>query len=674
VACTPEQFGLTEDRRPDCPPESEIGDVQFDTPLIGTLTGKVYFGTPTPTAKLRNFVSVEDPRLRVKLIGDVVVDPRTGQIKNVFADSPQVPFTSFRFEYKGGPRAVLSSPSKCGSYTAVATMTPWSAPGAPQAPSAASAVNDCGNETLFTPSLGIAATNTAAGADTAVTVTITRPDRQARLLRSTVSLPPGLAGRLGAVPQCPLDQARRAACAESTRVGSAKVVVGNGEAPLTLPGRVYLTNGFGGGIAGLAIVVPAKVGPIDLGTVVTLAKLMIRPGDVGIDVQTEDLPQLVDGVPTPYRTIALTIDRRGFMLNPTSCGPLTARGTFARAGGGKDASATAPYKVTGCDRQPYAPRFTATLGERGQTKAGSHVRLDTVITLAAGEANTAKAVVTLPRGLGADPQGLARACPEERLLAGGCPASAKVGTVTAESALLPFPLSGDILIVQPKSGVLPELSLELPLGIRLRATVGVASGRLQTIFPTVPDVPLGRLRVTLLGGEQGVLVAGVDLCRVATPVFGTTFTSHGGATRSSRSAATVPCARRLNASAKLTGARKGRPALTLKASASGVALRELRVTLPARLRAAGAKALRGAVRVGADGRRVKAATVRAVKGALIVRGLPKGGVHVMTLSIRRGGLRPRGKLEPGTRLTFKVAGKPVSGKALRAKAKTKARR
>ena len=104
TACTPEQFGLTEDRAPQCPASSEIGDVRFDTPLIGSLSGKVYFGTPTPTAKLRNFVSVEDPRLRVKLIGDVTVDPQTGQITNVFNDAPQVPFTEFFFRYKGGPQ------------------------------------------------------------------------------------------------------------------------------------------------------------------------------------------------------------------------------------------------------------------------------------------------------------------------------------------------------------------------------------------------------------------------------------------------------------------------------------------------------------------------------------------------------------------------------------------
>jgi len=110
TACTDDQFGVKEDR-----PSSEIDDVQFATPLIGTLTvvaacprraedgvqailvGKVYLGTPTPAAKLRNFVSVEDPRLRVKLIGTSSWTRQTGQVTNVFPDSPQVLFTEFRF-------------------------------------------------------------------------------------------------------------------------------------------------------------------------------------------------------------------------------------------------------------------------------------------------------------------------------------------------------------------------------------------------------------------------------------------------------------------------------------------------------------------------------------------------------------------------------------------------
>jgi hypothetical protein len=586
TACTPEQFGLTEDRAPQCPASSEIGDVRFDTPLIGTLTGKVYFGTPTPTAKLRNFVSVEDPRLRVKLIGDVVVDPTTGQVTNVFADSPQVPFTEFFFRYKGGPRAVLTSPPACGRYTATATMTPFSG-GAAASPTDFGDVVNC-PPTTFTPTLGLSSTNTAAGADTALTVHIERPDRQARLLRSTVSLPPGLAGRLGSVPACPVDQARAAACGEESRVGSARVVVGNGSEPLGLDARVYLTSAYGGGVAGLAIVVPAKVGPIDLGTVVTLAKLKLRP-DAGIDVETEDLPQIVDGIPTPYRTIDLTIDRPGFMVNPTSCAALPAHGAFTGAGG-EQAGADATYQATGCDKQPYAPKLAATIGAAGQTGEGAHPPLTTVVTQAPGEANSRHVEVTLPAGLGADPQALGRACPQEQLDANACPSSAVVGSVRADTPLLPAPLQGPVLIVKPKGGLLPELALDLhgPISLRLRATVGFGpGGRLKTIFDGIPDVPLSRLALTFTGGKSGIVTAGKNLCGTSALKLDASFESHGGAKRSSTVSAKVPCtagsATGLRATATLTGVKRLRPALRLKVSAPS-RIRELLVTLPKQLR------------------------------------------------------------------------------------------
>jgi hypothetical protein len=671
--CTEAQFGLKEDRAPACPASSEIGDVEFVTPLIGTLTGKVYFGTPTPTAKLRNFVSVEDPRLRVKLIGDVTADPVTGQVKNVFPDSPQVPFTEFRFHYKGGPNAVLSSPSTCGTYTAVATMTPFSG-GAAAAPSATFDTIDC-PPFAFTPTLGVASSTTAAGADTALTVSIDRPDRQARLLRSTISLPPGLAGRLGAVPACAVAQARAAACSESSRVGSAQVVVGNGSAPLTLGARVYLTPGFDGSVAGLAIVVPAKVGPIDLGTVVTMAKLRLRPNDAGIDVETEDLPQIVDGIPTPYRSIRLTIDRPGFMLNPTSCAAQTVHGAFTAAGG-EQATADTSYQATSCNRLPYAPKLAATIGTAGQTAKGVKPQLTTVVTQGAGEANSRHVEVTLPDGLGANPAGLARACPVEQLDANACPPSAVVGSVRADTPLLPAPLQGPVLIVKPKGGVLPELSLELrgPINLRLRATVGFGPhGRLKTIFDGIPDVPLSRLALTLSGGKDGILTSGRDLCGASAPTFDALFRSHGGAERTSTVNAKVPCgaasSNRLRATATLTGVKHKQPALRLKVTAPAK-LRQLKVTLPKQLR--GRAALTRVSKLPAGGKSVRKPSFR-LKGRTLTIKLPKAGTRTPDLRLRAGALRIAGKLRVGQRVTFTITAIKLNGKKVSAKVTTRAR-
>jgi hypothetical protein len=668
TACNDDDFGLNSDSAPRCADSSKIGDVTFDTPIIGTLHGSIYLGTPAAGAQLRNFVSVEDPRLRVKLLANITADPQTGQITAEFPSTPQVPFTSFRLHYQGGARAVFSSPSACGTSTAQATVTPYS--GAPSAAATDSFDTvDCAHG--FAPSLSVSSSTTAAGSDTAVTVRMDRPDRQANLLRSKVSLPPGLVGRLASVPQCPVATARAAGCGEDSRVGSAQIVVGNGAEPLALDARVYLTQGFDGSLAGLAIVPPSKVGPFDVGTAVTLAKLSLRGADAGIDVETEDLPQLLGGIPTPYRTVALTIDRAGFMSNPTSCAVLPAHGVFTGAGG-EQAAADTTYQATGCDSQPYAPQFAATLGAPGATAKRAHVPLTTTITQKQGEANSERVTVTLPGGIGADAAALKRACPQANLAAGTCPASAKVGRISATSTLLPFPLTGDVLMVRPASGTLPELSLELPLGLRLRATVALTQGHLQTVFPAVPDVPLTQLKVSFDGGRNGVLVTSKDLCRT-TSTFGAAFVSHGGAKRTARVAPTLPCGRRMSVSASLAGIKSARPTVRLTVASAVAKLREVRVALPRQLRAAPSATLKRTVRVLAGGKRVTRPSVKMSGGKLVIGGLPKGGTRTVVLSLRSGALRKRSPVKAGSHLTLKVEGRPMTGKLLQASARATAR-
>ena len=75
-----------------------MGRVEFVTPMFPgeTLTGKVYFGTPRPGVPLVNYISVEDPRLRLKLGGYATIDPDTTAITAHFTDQPQVPFTSLQ--------------------------------------------------------------------------------------------------------------------------------------------------------------------------------------------------------------------------------------------------------------------------------------------------------------------------------------------------------------------------------------------------------------------------------------------------------------------------------------------------------------------------------------------------------------------------------------------------
>ncbi|MBI5106050.1 MAG: hypothetical protein HZB46_13905, partial [Solirubrobacterales bacterium] len=523
--CTEEQFGAGRDAPPACPASSEIGRVRFETPLLAEpLTGKVYFGVPRPGQRLRNFVSVEDPRLRLKLIGDVTVDQRTGAILNVFEDAPQVPFTRFTFTYNGGPHATLTSPPTCGPRIARAPLTPWT--GQPTVtPEATFTTVDCAPP-AFTPSLAADVSDARAGAGTALSVRVTRPDRQLRLGGMSVSLPPGLTGRLGAVAMCPAADAREGRCPPAARVGSVALTVGTGEAPLPLSGDVFLTSGFDGALAGLAMVVSARVPALDLGTVAVLARLALRD-DGGIDVVTEGLPQAVEGIPVAYRSIELRIDREGFLQNATSCAAQAVRGTIT-AVDGTAVAAEAPYAATGCAELPFGPRMRASLGAPGEVAKGAHPPLAVTVEQDDGAAALRRAAVTLPAGLGIDLANLTTLCSDEQFAARACPPASRLGSVEADTALLPFPLSGPVHLLRPAAGAtLPGMGVDLGL-LRMRAGVALtADGRIQTIFEGLPDVPLRRLTLTVDGGRRGALRLSRDLCGRESHLAGA-FTSHAG--------------------------------------------------------------------------------------------------------------------------------------------------
>jgi hypothetical protein len=679
IPCTPEQFAKDVDAKPGCPDNTVMGTVEFRTPIFPgeVLGGKVYFGTPLPGKPLVNFISVEDPRLRVKLVGYATIDPDTTAITAHFEDQPQVPFESFKFTYidPGDGRATLTSPTVCTTYPVTAAMTPWGG-GATKAPTKTFDVNDC-PAPAFTPTISASVSNPTAGGDTGLSVHIERPDRQKRLEQLTVSLPAGLTGRLPAVPACKVADARSASCPDASQVGTAAVAVGTGKAPLNLPGKVYLTEGFENAIAGLAVVVDTKVPALDLGKVAVLQKLVLRP-DTGIDVVSEALPQKLQGIPTVYRSIDLTIDKPGFMRNATSCGAQQIHATFSSVGGEMTAASDAPYQATGCESLPFAPKIATKLGANGETGTNKHPPLQVTITQADGEAAQARTVVTLPENIGVDLKNLGGLCTDAQLQSSSCPANSKIGTVTADTPLLPQQLSGGVYLVTPDKPGLPGIALDLGL-VRLKGSVEI-KGRLTTTFASIPDVPLRKLTLNLTGGPKGSLTTTVDQC-TKKPVFDATFGSQSGKTLSVKSPAElVGClgvassSSGLRVTGALTGLRKKRPAFTLKAT-SPKALKELRITLPKQLKAS-SKALRTKGRLLMAGKRTKKGTLRVTSGRLSFK-TPKGkSTKSLSVSLPRGILKlGKGKtIKVGQKLTFTIRAVGTNGKAETVKLTLKTRK
>ena len=518
AACTAAQFS-----GPGCPAASQVGTVSFATPLLGTLPGKVYFGDG-----FKLYVVVDGGGVHVALPGDVHLDPATGQITTVFDGLPQVPFSSFALSFQGGPHAVLANPSACGSHTVSALLTPWSATGPKTATASFTIDGEC--TPALAPALAASAQSTAAGRPAgAVTLTISRPDGSQDFSRVTTQLPPGLAGSRKGVPTCPDANADAGTCPAASRVGSVSTLVGSGDAPVALAGTVFLTGPTDGGPAGLAIALPAQVGPVNLGTAVVRAGIALRP-DGGLDVRTRPLPRFLGGVPVSIRALTLTLDRPGFVLNASSCALQQVSATVEGVDGGT-ATATAPDQATDCAGLPFAPHLSATVGARGKTRRGAAAPLHVVVTVPGGQAATAQAEVALPPSLGLSLTGLGHACPGAAYAAGTCPATARIGSAIATTPLLPGELTSPVMFVTPQPGALPGLALDFtgPVTLPLFGQVALpaADRRIKNTFDGIPDVPLGRFDLRFTSASPLQLRS--DACHGKRQRVLATLTGHNGA-------------------------------------------------------------------------------------------------------------------------------------------------
>ena len=523
-ACTDAQFAASDRTTPaGCPAASQIGTVRFVSPLfLQTFEGPVYYGERTPTAFNRLFVDVPVPGVHLKLTGRVTLNASNGQVTTVFQDLPQLPFTSFNLTFQGGPRSVLVTPQACGTHTLTAELVPYARltdPTPPNAtPSAAftTSFNGAGAACAapFRPWFTTTPSNLRSGGRTQYTLKFGRPDRDRRIAGVTFRLTRGLIGdlALSGLTQCPLADAANAQCAASSRIGSATVEVGSGPAPVSVPGDVFLTAPrVDGDPAGLSVRVEARVGPVDLGTVLVPVRLQLRSNG-GLNA-TADIPQFEDGVPISPRLTSITIDRDGFMRNPTSCGHRRSSGVFGSVGGGS-VETHAAFDLSDCRALGFSPRFRIKVGARGKTHAGAHPPLTTVITQPNGQAGIARVRVLLPRALPSNSIGLAQACSQADFDAGRCSRRARIATATAVSPFVTRSLSGPVWIVKQERR-LPKLVVQLrgPLAIDFSGQIKIGSrNKITTIFPTVPDLPVSRFVLRFHAGRFGIVAANTNLC------------------------------------------------------------------------------------------------------------------------------------------------------------------
>ncbi len=571
-ACTDPQFGKGTKNPIACPAASRIGTVEVDTPPLpdGSLTGPVYLGQqlsrdPASGDLYRIFVLAESDRygISARLLGKVKADPQTGQLTTTFDDGPlgsvplpglpQVPFKSFRVRFDHGAEAPLTSPPTCGPSTTAAQMTPWSsAPGIvpvgeeggpsgdpPATPSAdfslvslpgGGACPKALGERPFAPGFGVRTDRAKAGAFSPLSMDIARADGNQELKGVDVVLPPGVTAKLAGVKYCPeaalaaaaansgVAEAASSSCPASSSIGIADVTAGSGPQPLHITGKAFLSGPYKGAPLSLAVVTPAMAGPFDLGAVVVRVALFVDRSTAQVHAVSDPIPHVYGGALLDIRSVAVRLDRPRFSLNPTNCSPFTAAGVLRGGGSNPLDPATfsafpvsAPFQVDNCDALDFKPKLFLRLF--GATKRAQNPKLRAVYVARAGDANTRKAVVTLPRSLFLDQSSLSKICTRVQYDANDCPKNSRYGFARAFTPLLDEPLQGPVFL-RSSDNELPDLvaSLRGQVDVDLVGRIDAVKGRIRNSFETVPDVPVSKFVLTVRGGKKGLLTNSRNLC------------------------------------------------------------------------------------------------------------------------------------------------------------------
>ena len=548
--CTPTQYqAATAASGPGqgCPESSKIGTLLAKTPLLEEpIEGGVYLAAPHDNpfdSLLALYIVAKAPErgVLIKQAGEVQADPSTGQLTTMFDGLPPLPYSSFQFDLREGPRAPLITPQSCGTYTTQVRLYPFSNPGVPTERSASFSIGSGANggacasseaQLPNSPSLQAGTVTPVAGAFSPFVFKVSREDGSQRLGAITASLPEGLLGKLAGVPYCSDGQIAAAAarsgegegaleqsspsCPEVSQVGVVNITAGAGAQPYAVQGKVYLAGPYKDAPLSLAVVTPAIAGPFDLGTVVVRVALYIDPNTARISAVSDPIPTILDGIPLDVRSVSLNVNRAGFTFNPTNCEAMAVTGQ-AISTLNQAAVLSNPFQVGGCQGLPFKPSLTAsTVGKASKANGAS---LTVKVAQEPGEADIHKVELTLPATLPARLTTLQKACTEAQFNANpaACPSGAFIGTATATTPVLSVPLTGPAILVSHGGAGFPDVEFVLQadergsvIRIDLDGKTDIKKGVTYSRFETVPDAPITSFETSLPQGPHSIFAVNLS--------------------------------------------------------------------------------------------------------------------------------------------------------------------
>ncbi len=532
-----------------CPNESKIGDFTVDSPFYsGHLGGSIFLAAPfrNPFGSLIALYLVaksEQWGVLVKVAGEMRPDQRTGSLTASFDRLPQLPYSKLHLHFREGQRSPLATPAACGTFSTEADFTPWLDAGKskhlslPLSITAGAGGGPCPvGLAPFVPQATGGTLNSQAGAYSPFHLHLTRRDTEQEVVSYSATLPPGLLGNVSGVPFCSeadlerakhrsgFEELRSPSCPAGSLIGRTLAGYGLGTVLSYAPGNLYLAGPYKGSQFSVVAIDAALVGPFDLGTVIVRSAIRVdrRTGQVSIDATgTDPIPHIIDGIPVHLRDVRAYIDRPRVTINPTSCAPKSLSSNLNGAGLrladiGDDtlATATVPFQAFNCGALGFRPRLSMRL--LGATKRGAHPSLRAVVRPRPGDANIARAAVTLPPSLFLDQESIETICTRVQFAAGACPRGSIYGHARAFTPLLDVPLEGPVYL-RSSDNPLPDVVFALRgrgFEIDLVGRIDSVRGGIRGRFDVIPDAPVTKFVLRMRGGKRGILVNSArDLCQ-----------------------------------------------------------------------------------------------------------------------------------------------------------------
>jgi hypothetical protein len=540
-ACSEDQIALGKSAPANCPDSSQVGTVTVESPLVDhPLQGAVYLarqGENPFGSLIALYVALNDPLTGVVVKQAIEVVPdESGRLTAFTKEMPQLPFEHLAFNFFGGPRAALTTPSTCGTYTTETTFTPWSAPeGKPVKESNSFGVTEAAHggpcptseaQMPNDPSFQAGTSSPLAGAYSPFVLKLTRENGSQRLSALNVTMPPGITAKLAGVSECSDPQIAASgarnklgdgalelaspSCPKSSEVGTVTVGAGSGT-PIYVQGHAYLAGPYKGAPLSIVIITPAVAGPFDLGVVVVRTALFIDETTAQVTAKSDPIPQILQGIPLAVRSIAVRLDRSQFTLNPTSCAVKQISGQ-AISPLGTAAPLQQSFAAAGCNGLGFKPNLTLSL--KGGTHRGAHPALTATLTPRPGDANIASAQVSLPHSEFLDQAHIKTICTRVQFAANACPAGSIYGKARAFSPLLDKPLEGPVYL-RSSSHNLPDLVADLNGQVHfvLAGRVDSVGGGIRNTFESTPDAPVSKFVLEMQGAKKGLLVNSTNLCK-----------------------------------------------------------------------------------------------------------------------------------------------------------------